>query len=202
VGGGSAGCRFPLRRPSSGGVVTRRWLRGVVLLPVITLACGVPTDSQPRAIPDYRVPFGLLDPAPAPATVTIFLVAGNHLTPLPRSVPAPASPEKAIKALMAGVTEEERARGIGTAIAIAAAVVSTTVAETEARIEVTPAFLAGGPDEDILAVAQLVYTVTALPGLDRVAFSMGGRPLEVPRDDGTPSKGPFGRTDFSSVAHL
>jgi hypothetical protein len=42
----------------------RRLWAAVVL--VLAGACGVPTDSNPRPIPDDRVPFDLLSPDPGP----------------------------------------------------------------------------------------------------------------------------------------
>jgi hypothetical protein len=39
--------------------VRRLW---VALVLVLAGACGVPTDSEPRPIPDDRVPFDLLSP--------------------------------------------------------------------------------------------------------------------------------------------
>ena len=42
----------------------RRLWAAVVL--VVAGACGVPADSQPRPIPDDRVPFDLLSPNAGP----------------------------------------------------------------------------------------------------------------------------------------
>ena len=43
----------------------RLWAAAVL---VVAMACGVPTDDEPRPIPDDRVPFELLSPDPGPAT--------------------------------------------------------------------------------------------------------------------------------------
>ena len=178
----------------------RRTLAGAALLALVTLYCGVPTDSEPRAIPDDRVPFGLLDPAPAPATpaaVTVFLVAENRLIPVPRDVPAPATPEKAVQALAAGASRQEAARGVRTAIPAASGVPAVVVDGGQARVDLPAAFLPAGTEDQILAVAQLVYTVTAFPGFESVAFS-----APVPADEGTVRDRAVRRSDFSSVAHL
>ena len=53
------------------------WRAGAVLL--LAVACGVPTDGDPRQIPADRVPFDLLNPQLTPATT------------LPLPVPAPST---------------------------------------------------------------------------------------------------------------
>jgi hypothetical protein len=40
----------------------RLWRAAAALL--LSVACGVPTDAEPRSIPDDRVPFDLLNPNP------------------------------------------------------------------------------------------------------------------------------------------
>lgn len=182
------------------------------LLSVLTVACGVPTDPEPRPLAADRVPFGLLDPNPTPSstpaspegavTMTIYLVSHDRLAPVTRDVPPPGGPEQALSELLAGVTRQEAASGIRTAIAPATEARPTAVAGSEVRIDLSRAFLGGGTKEQILAVAQIVYTVTALPGLDSVSFTLSGRSVEVPSADGTLRAGPLRRSDFAAVAQL
>jgi spore germination protein GerM len=47
-----------------------------------------------------------------------------------------------------------------------------------------------------LAIAQLVYTATAIPGVNRVRFEVGGKTTEVPRGDGTLTSKPVHRADY------
>jgi spore germination protein GerM len=183
----------------------------VVGLVGLSAACGVPTDDRPRALPDDRVPFGLLDPAP-PSTTTlvptastpaaVYMVAGDRLTPVVRQVPAPLSADKLLQALLAGVRPEEAARHVGTAIA---ALTRGSVVEEVAgrvRVDLTPAFLSAGTSEPALAVAQIVYTVTGAPGVTSVTIAISGQAVEVPAGDGTSKSGPVGRADFAAVAKL
>lgn len=181
------------------------------LLCALTLACGIPTDSEPRPLAADRVPFGLLDPNPTPSstpaspegavTMTIYLVMHERLAPVSRDVPPPGGPEQALGELLAGVTREEAATGMRSAIAPATGARPVVVAG-EVRVDLTRAFLIGGTKEQILAVAQIVYTLTALPGLDSVSFTLAGRSVEVPAPDGTLRTGPLRRSDFASVAQL
>lgn len=192
--------------------MSRRWpaLAGSLLL--LAAACGVPTDDAPRAIPHDRVPFRLLEPDQGPSPVqespegaislTVYLVSGERLTPVTRDVPPPVGPEEALQALLGGVTAHEAARGMRSAIAPATGARTTAVSGGEVRIDLTRAFLGGGTKEQILAVAQIVYTITALPGLDGVTFTLSGRSIEVPAADGTLRAGAMRRSDFASVAQL
>ena len=192
----------------------RRLLRvALVLVGVVALtaACGVPIDDDPRALPDDRVPFGLLDPAPPSTTTTgptgstpatVYMVAGDRLTAVVRQVPAPISADKVLQALLAGVRPEEAARHVGTAIAALTRGSVVEEAVGRVRVDLTPAFLSAGTSEPALAVAQIVYTVTGAPGVTSVTFAISGRAVEVPAGDGTSRSGPVGRADFATVAKL
>lgn len=184
----------------------------VLALAVSGVGCGVPTDEGPRPIPHDRVPFELLDPAPIPTTppgtpagsasATVFMVAGDRLAPVPRNVPAPASPEKVLQALFDGVVPEEAARNLRSAVARTTQVSVAEEPGGRLRVELTPAFLATATDQQALAVAQIVYTLTGLPGVDSVSFTVEGRPVEVPSGDGALKSGPVRRADLASVAKL
>ena len=53
--------------------------------------------------------------------------------------------------------------------------------------------------EQQLALAQLVFTLTALPGIGQVVFERGGVPIDVPRSDGSLVSGVITREDFAGV---
>lgn len=184
----------------------------IVPILLMAVACGVPTDDGPRAIPDDRVPFGLLDAEPVPTTtpspptgsasVTVFLVSGDRLSPATRSVQAPVTPDTVLQALLAGVGPDETARNLRTAIAPNTRGSVTEEIPGRLRVELSAAFLSAATSEQVLAVAQIVYTLTGLPGVDSVTFTVSGRAVEVPAGDGTLKSGPVQRADFASVAKL
>ncbi len=189
--------------------MTRRpsWL-AVVIIPVL-VGCGVPSDTSPRAVPPENVPFGLLDrdetvppstSPPASATLMVYLVSGARLAGVRREAPAPAMPDTALRALLLGPTSEEAARGFRTAIATASGVSSSGIENGLVRVELGPSFDRTGSSDHILAVAQIVYTVTELAGVEGASFTLSGRAVEVPRSDGTLTAGPVRRQDFATVA--
>ena len=57
-----------------------------------------------------------------------------------------------------------------------------------------------GAEGQALGVAQIVYTLTGLPGIGRVRLVVDGQTSEVPRRDGTLSKQPVSRSDYPEVA--
>jgi spore germination protein GerM len=67
-----------------------------------------------------------------------------------------------------------------------------------ATVSVTPGFpgLSGG--NQLLAVAQVVWTLTELPTVTAVRFSVDGTPVEIPTDDGLTDR-PVDRDDYRSV---
>ena len=62
-------------------------------------------------------------------------------------------------------------------------------------LEIAPA--AGG--NQLLATAQVVFTVTEVPGVEAVRITADGSPVEVPTDDGLTAE-PVSREDYASVA--
>ena len=175
-------------------------------------ACGVPIDTQPAALSRSGVPFNLLDPT-SPATtstttpspievpVTIFLVSANgHLVPRDRAVPVSA-PDlvTVLSALVVGPTDAEAAAGLLSAVPAQTTVLGATISGGVATVNLGATFgqLVGPPQ--IQAVAQVVFTASALPGVTGVMFQLDGQPVEVPVASG--AQVPVASTSqFSSMA--
>lgn len=179
------------------------------LVVVVALgACGIPADSQPQALARKDIPFDLLAPSTTVATpgtpgvrvpINVYLVGITGLVPVTRGVRAPATLPEALSALLAGPTDAEVADGLRTAVSAQTSVSAGTVGFGVGTIDLGGAFGQVGGQEQILAVAQLVFTATSVPGIVKVQFTLGGRPVEVPAGDGTLTQGPLGRSDFPSL---
>lgn len=172
-------------------------------------ACGVPLDASPREIDPDRVPFGLLEPdQPGSTTVPqsmqasaeVYLVRGDRLVAVVRDVPTPPTAEKAVMALLRGPTDEEAKIGLRTAITTTGGVSVSGPEDGLVRIELGRSFATSGAGDQVLGLAQLVFTVTALPEASRVLFTVSGRPVEVPAGDGTLTGSPLGRENFRPMA--
>jgi spore germination protein GerM len=173
-------------------------------------ACGVPSDSGPRALPRDRVPFDLLTPGSSVATTTtlvavttdvpIALIGPDRVAVVHRLVGAPPSLFRVIEALLAGPTAEESALGLRTAIINQTRLLSVRIQGGVATIDLSGDFAAIGGTEQILALAQLVFTATGAAGVLGVRLSLDGKAVELPRGDGTLTQEPLRPRDYAAIA--
>ena len=171
------------------------------------VSCGVPVDERAQPLSGDEVRPSPPTAAPTPTTraadpslgaLELFLVRESRLVPVRRGAATP-SVANALEALTSGPTSSERSQGLRTALAgpvrlagmDGAAVPVVDVADSFGQIE---------GEEQILALAQIVFTLTAVPGVEGVAFALSEREVEVPTGDGTLKAGPLRRDDFAAVA--
>ncbi|TQN42628.1 sporulation and spore germination protein [Blastococcus colisei] len=178
----------------------RRVLAALVLL-LLLVGCGVDAQDRPEGI-DIPEP-STTDPPPATdggsREVTVFFVRGARLEPAERSS-ARADVTSVLELLVAGPTRGEVIGGLRTALAPQSLTPEPSgTTGPVVTIAVTREFtdVAGG--NQLLAVAQVVWTVTQVPGVDLVRVTSDGQPVEVPTDEGLTDQ-PVGRSDYLSVA--
>lgn len=174
--------------------------------------CGVRSEDAPRALPADSVPFALLEePAPttttAPpkssvekATVLVYFVRGGSMYPVARQVNAPPTVAKALTALLFGTLEDEASQGIRSAINPAAAIQARSLDPATFLVDLSAEFIQGPTSEQVLGLAQIVYTATGVPGVTGVRFTLNGAPIEVPTPSGSLTSGPIGREAFAEFA--
>lgn len=173
---------------------------------VLTGACGVPMDGRPRVIPRQEVPFDLLRPSqpPRPASaapgqgvsVQVFFARGDRLAPVPRAT-ATASVQEVVRHLLLGPRGEEAEGGVRSALGPRTRVLSARVEDRVAVIDLSSDFAEVRGEEQVLAVAQVVYSVTGVVGVDGVRLLLEGRAVEVPTGEGTLTERPLARADFA-----
>ncbi len=168
-------------------------------------ACGIPQDRHPTVLPGGVVNGGLgtttttTAPAPTPAVpVTVFFVRAEHVVPVVRTTTQPDI-AGVLHLLLAGPSESEVAGGLRTAISGQTGLPGIRPDGSSAVIDLSKAFVEVGGQEQILALAQVVLTAAALPGITSVRFSLEGQPVEVPRADGTLSAGPMTAADYAAL---
>ncbi len=188
---------------------TAAWL----VITILVGGCGVRPQAQPEPLPT-RVLDNLGRPSPAPTAsatspaptgaqatedVEVFFLRGSRLIAVRRQVPRGGPLDSRIQVLVAGPTSAESDDGVATAIPTDAdfnvRVLSKT-AVTDAPEELT----ALGGTEQVLALAQLVYTATAVDGITGVQLTDHGRPIEVPTGSGRLVAGPVDRQDYAGLA--
>ena len=157
--------------------------------------CGVPVDARPTALSRQGVPFGLLEPtapttsvtaaqpSPVEVPVRIYLLGSNgHLVAVDRDVPVTASDLAAVVgALAVGPTDAEAAAGLQSALpALTTVLPGTAIVDGVATVNLGGTFGQVVGTQEIEAVAQVVFTASALPGVNGVTFQLSGLPVDVP----------------------
>ncbi len=177
---------------------------------LVLAACGVPPDDRASVASPDSVPFDLLSQAPSvtPTTLsfaqtekaTLFLVQGERLAPVQRELPAPVSVTSLLEALAAGPTSTEVQLGLRTALLTPGLMRSGGVSGGIATIDLGQPFTEIAGRDQIVALAQIVSTVTGLPGVGRVRFTLDGNPVGILRGDGAVTNETVSRDDYATLA--
>ncbi|MGH9038659.1 MAG: GerMN domain-containing protein [Acidimicrobiia bacterium] len=179
----------------------------------IAAGCGIPTEEDATLANADDVPFDLLAQIPETTSTTgssssgasmttalIFLVQGERLAQAQREVPAPASGESVIEALSRGPTRSEAALGLRSALVGSDVLRSIGISGGIASVDLGTGFTDIVGRDQIMALAQIVSTVTGLPGVGRVSFTLEGVPVGVPRGDGAVTTESVSRDDYALLA--
>jgi spore germination protein GerM len=173
-------------------------------------ACGLAADEGPSFVAEEEVPFDLLDPAPPgtaaspevngtiPTTVCL-TGADGRIHPSQRVLPPGSSLDDLVGLLAAGPTDDERRYGLSTTLAEPGSVVAVVAEGGVATVDLDPSVGSLPGTDQLEAVAQLVCTLTAQPGIGQVVFRVDGRPISVPRGDGSTTAEPVARRDYEAV---
>lgn len=172
----------------------------VAVLTVLCAGCGVSPQDRPEPVPTA--------PGPATATahgdrldgprLTVYLVRGTRLVPVLRQTSV-ATTRQALALLVDGPTRAEAADGIRTALPPEVVGVRRSPADGTATVTVTRGFTGITGGNQLLAVAQVVFTLTELPTVEDVRFTVEELPVEVPTDAGLSSRS-VTRDDYRTVA--
>jgi len=177
---------------------------------LLAAGCGIPPDDHATLAAPNSVPFDLLGQVP-PTTVaplpvaptekaTIFLVQGERLAAVQRELPAPVSVESVLEALAAGPTATEVQLGLRTVLLTPGLMKSGGVSGGIATVDLGQPFTEIAGRDQIVALAQIVSTVTGLPGVGRARFTLEGAPVGVLRGDGAVTTDSVSRDDYATLA--
>lgn len=185
----------------------------VAVVSAATAGCGVQSDSTARDLSAGRVPYGLLEAAPSTTTSTptpsvpradvlVFFIQGDRMVSKVRQVNAPVTVAKALTSLLFGVQEDELAEGARSAIDPTASIQARSLDGATYQVDLSAEFAKGQPAEQVLALAQIVFTATQIEGVTGVRFTLDGVPIEVPTDEGSLTSEPVGRAAFDAFEPL
>jgi len=167
------------------------------------VGCGLPASGKVDKIASAEVPFDLLataapgqSPQPKGPPAVIYLVRGNHLVAANRHVIGENVPAEAIRLLLTGPLSSEAAGGLSSDVPTGTRLVSLDLNGSVAAVELNSEFGGVGGSDQVLAVAQIVYTLTASRYIDAVVFAISGKRIEVPDGSGSLSSAPMRRSDY------
>lgn len=165
-----------------------------------TTSTTTTTIVTPSSVPATTAP-----PSSTALVPLVYPLDVFWISPFGQIVPARRLPEgndltNAINALRYGPLPTGAETSLRSAIVDSAMIVDAKLAGGVATIELGPEFLNLPGPEQSLGIAQIVFTVTAVPtGIGRVRFRANGRPIAVPLANGQPTTGSVSRDDYSTL---
>lgn len=184
---------------------------------VATAGCGLSADDEPHAIEAEDLPSDLLDPNPPTSTTlpgsgvtalaTVYLVVREgdttRLTAVQREVGDPTSPGERIRALLAPPSAQEQEEGLISSIPSDTVLLDTSRPDPgseELVVNVSGALFDVQGKELANAFAQIVWTVTEIPGVRQVRFRVDGQAQRAINDEGVEQPGAVRRSDYDALA--
>jgi hypothetical protein len=172
---------------------------------LVLAACGLPSDDQPAELAADQIPPELLAPAPESATTSTlpvltlpfnlyFFDPDDLLRAEPRQIRTPATEADVLLQLFTGTTEQGKSTAIPPGLELIdartdAATRTLTIALNDALFDIQSTELSR-------AIAQMVFTGTALAGVDQVRFEIEGQLQAVPDGRGDSQSRPVTRDDY------
>lgn len=182
-------------------------IASVATVAVVLSACGVPT--QPSALPISTRPTRTRLPDTHPVepctksgciNVDVYFVMPNgHLSPAARVVPPHVKLTTVVAALLDGPTPPEQVKGVVTALGRGIHLTFARVTGNSVTLDFTADFGALSGAQEVLGVAQVVYTVTSFsPGVG-VTFEIAGATIDVPVETGVLWNGPVHESQYAAL---
>lgn len=140
-------------------------------------SCGVGTDSEPRALaPTSTAPTSLPDDA-GTATSVIYFLQSELLVPVTRSLPD-RTPKAVIESLLVSPTNAD-GEGLSSSIPASTRLLSASTSEDRTNVDLSADFGDVVGESRNQALGQIVLSITGLPDVTTVTFSLEGEPIKV-----------------------
>jgi spore germination protein GerM len=178
----------------------------IVVLIGLTVSYGCTLGPQGHPV--------AIDTATAPATgptsesetpqaqpLTVFLVRDGRLVEVKRSGNETSYQlSAALAALVRSPSKAERAARLRTALPAGMTEIAWRAEDSTIVLTLPPEFERLTTAEQVIAIAQLVYTATQNSDAEQISFSLGDGHIEVPVGDGRLVSRPVNRQDYQRVA--
>lgn len=158
-----------------------------------------PAATSAPTTPAATTPTGT---TPAPAfTYEVWFLRGEQLQAVKRTAEkTPLVATTAVRSLLTGPDEQDVAQGLTTAIPRGTKLRGVTVADRIATVDLSSEYESGGGSLSMTArLAQVVFTLTQFPTVDRVRFKLDGQPVHVFSGEGIVLDHPVGRADYDAL---
>lgn len=201
------------------GAVHRRRLRAVMLIVVaatVAASCGVPLDDRTQTIAGDDVPFELLEPAPttsssttlmpgnptttAPTleTVVLYFVRNERVELVTRQYAQQLGMEDRLKQLTVPLEPQEAEQKFRSAVP-PGSINKVTPSGGVATVDLAAPFTELPPNEQVLAFAQITYTLLQTPGIGQVAFTLDTVAIQPLDDEGMVIPGPVTKETYDDL---
>lgn len=172
-----------------------------VLASMLLLACGVPIDEAAETLMiELDQPPQIDEPQPQDlAAVSVYLIRDDVLVHVTRDLPVPTTLEDTLESLLSGVSRPEERANLRTSIPPGTTLLGLEIDEGIASLDLSSDFASVGGEEELLAVAQIVLTVTSADGVSHVEFQLEGVPTDVPVTGGALSVDPVSPDQYDEL---
>jgi germination protein M len=178
--------------------------RALLVLGAAAVAgCGGADETAPVEPPATTEPPAATTAPAEPRQVLVYFVRDEKLGVVPRAAATEAVGAAALRALLEGPSEVERDAGFSTAVPEGTELRGLAIADGVATVDLSGSFGEGGGSLAMQSrVAQIVYTLTQFPTVERVAFLLDGEPVEAIGGEGVLVDPPVDRADFEEVTPI
>lgn len=166
--------------------------------------CGVPGQSHPQQLDESSVQIGASETTTSlplgtrTRHVDLCLVADDHLIEIPIRLRTPLTVRRTLQALI-NAPHADLPAGTRSAINDPRLITADATTRGVAQIDLSAEMSRIPAADQILALAQVVCTLTNLPGIGQVHFTRDGRAIDIPRADGSLTSTPVARSDYKTL---
>ena len=178
-----------------------------LVLASLAAGCGVPTRGSADRAKAADVPFGLLeeqrstDGASATGTqVVLYYYEPATSRLVPSGTRVDDTSVEAILRQLQEVPDEGQALAAGNPLGDTDVIQAVELKRGLVTVDLATNFTDLSNSGQLAALAEIVYTATARPGVGQVTFTIDGEPTEVPRGDGSLTSEPVTRLDYAELA--
>lgn len=186
---------------------TRLVIAAVLVLGACSSGGGGPTPSStatPSGTPSLTSsPQASATRTSTPTTtdVSVYFLRGEQLQPVRRAVTGAGVGAAAVRALLDGPSAAERRGGLTSTVPTGTALLGLDIAGGTATVDLTGRFESGGGSLSMTArVAQVVFTLTRFPNVDRVVFELDGTRVTALGGEGVDLSTPRTRADSEELS--